>query len=452
MTLRQLIFFVLFTSLPLPFFAQETVTVNCLFANCPEPPSLYSFDGLSFNHLYTADQVEEGKYAFKIPKTSPKYYYLGHSDGRKKPVLLGSEDEVVIQGNCKAIQASAVGKSPLNQGYNQLKTQLDQFDRELNMLAQRYRQFFNDENQKTAIEQQMAELDTRRKNVLDSLNTARPFLGKIAALHTYLSFQNHGEAYNNEIEYFVNEYFQFADLSDPAYNDIVYVYEAFRNFSNTLSSIGLQKEDHQRLILANLQKIPQESMTYRYALGGAISSLRQKKHPNFSVFAQLFIDLFGQEEDPAIQSLRAELENAKMFMPGAEAPDFSQQTPEGEEVKLSDFRGKVTLVDFWASWCGPCRRENPNVVKLYNKYKDQGFDILGVSLDRDQKRWTDAIDKDGLEWTHVSDLKGWKNEVAKLYGVSSIPHTILLDEEGRIIQRNLRGEKLEEKLAEIFGE
>jgi peroxiredoxin len=296
----------------------------------------------------------------------------------------------------------------------------------------------------------MANLDKRRKTMLDSLREKTPFLGHIAALQTYLSYQNNGSQFSNEIEYFVNTYFQFADLSDPVYNDIVYVYEAFRSYSRTLASIGLQKEDHERLMFANLSRIPQESMTYRYALGGAISALRQKKHPNFSLFAQHYIELFGKDNSPAIQNLKEEIEQAKMFLPGAVAPDFSQNTPEGKEVKLSDFRGKVTLIDFWASWCGPCRRENPNVVKLYNQYKDQGFDILGVSLDRDEKRWLDAIAKDGLEWTQVSDLKGWKNQVAKLYGVSSIPHTVLLDAEGRIIQRNLRGEKLEEKLAEIF--
>jgi peroxiredoxin len=451
-TFRLFLLFSLFSAFSLPAYsqAQETITLNCLFDNCPEAPSLYSFDGLTFTQRYTANKTEEGKFVFEIPKSSPQYFYLGHSDGRKKPLILGSEDELVIRGNCKAIQASAIGNSRLNQGYESLKKNLNRFDRELNTLATQYRQAFQNDSQRQEVEQKMANLDKRRKTMLDSLREKTPFLGHIAALQTYLSYQNNGSQFSNEIEYFVNTYFQFADLSDPVYNDIVYVYEAFRSYSRTLASIGLQKEDHERLMFANLSRIPQESMTYRYALGGAISALRQKKHPNFSLFAQHYIELFGKDNSPAIQNLKEEIEQAKMFLPGAVAPDFSQNTPEGKEVKLSDFRGKVTLIDFWASWCGPCRRENPNVVKLYNQYKDQGFDILGVSLDRDEKRWLDAIAKDGLEWTQVSDLKGWKNQVAKLYGVSSIPHTVLLDGEGRIIQRNLRGEKLEEKLAEIF--
>ncbi len=135
---------------------------------------------------------------------------------------------------------------------------------------------------------------------------------------------------------------------------------------------------------------------------------------------------------------------------GHSAPDFTQNDAEGNPVSLSSFKGKYLLVDFWASWCGPCRGENPNVVKLYADYKDKGFDILGVSLDQKKEAWLKAIEDDQLAWNHVSDLKGWGNEVAKLYGVSSIPHTILLDKEGKIIAKNLRGEELRAKIAELL--
>lgn len=136
---------------------------------------------------------------------------------------------------------------------------------------------------------------------------------------------------------------------------------------------------------------------------------------------------------------------------GVKAPDFTQQTPEGKEIKLSDFiQGKkVVLIDFWASWCGPCRKENPNVVALYNEYKTKGFDIIGVSLDNEKENWLKAITDDRLTWTHVSDLKGWQNSVAQLYNVTAVPVTILLDGNGRIIAKNLRGEELRKKVSEI---
>lgn len=135
---------------------------------------------------------------------------------------------------------------------------------------------------------------------------------------------------------------------------------------------------------------------------------------------------------------------------GMEAPGFSQADSTGTLVKLADLRGKYVLIDFWAAWCGPCRGENPNIVNAYNKYNDKGFDILGVSLDDSKEKWIKAITKDGLNWNHVSDLKGWKNEVSQAYGIKAIPYSLLIDPEGKIIGKNLRGEKLHEALAEAL--
>jgi peroxiredoxin len=136
---------------------------------------------------------------------------------------------------------------------------------------------------------------------------------------------------------------------------------------------------------------------------------------------------------------------------GQPAPEISLPTPEGEIRSLSDLRGKVVLIDFWASWCRPCRMENPAVVAAYQKYKDKGFEILGVSLDRNKDQWINAIKKDGLDWHHVSDLQFWQSEAAKSYGVHSIPYTVLVDPKGKVIAERLRGAALDRKLAELLG-
>lgn len=132
--------------------------------------------------------------------------------------------------------------------------------------------------------------------------------------------------------------------------------------------------------------------------------------------------------------------------------DFTQETPEGDMLSLSELVGKskLLLIDFWASWCGPCRAENPNVVEVYKEYHEKGFDVLGVSLDMEKDKWIKAIEDDGLIWHNISDLKYWNNEAAKSYGISSIPSNLLLDENGTIIAKNLRGEDLRSKVQEIL--
>lgn len=137
---------------------------------------------------------------------------------------------------------------------------------------------------------------------------------------------------------------------------------------------------------------------------------------------------------------------------GKPAPALNFPNPDGEVITIESLKGKYILIDFWASWCGPCRRENPNVVKAYAKYKKAGFTVFSVSLDKDKTRWVNAIKQDGLIWpNHVSDLKYWQSEAVKKYGFSGIPHTVLVDDKGIIIAKNLRGPALEAKLKEIFG-
>lgn len=153
-----------------------------------------------------------------------------------------------------------------------------------------------------------------------------------------------------------------------------------------------------------------------------------------------------------MESTQIQLEELRLNPDGDRAPELAYNNPDGELMKLSDLRGQVVLVDFWASWCGPCRLENPNVVAAYEKYKDKGFTIFSVSLDNNKEAWVKAIEADNLDWPyHVSDLKGWGSEAAALYDVTSIPASFLLDASGRIIDQNLRGERLEQRLQEILG-
>ncbi len=156
--------------------------------------------------------------------------------------------------------------------------------------------------------------------------------------------------------------------------------------------------------------------------------------------------------DATVIRIKENVEKMKATAVGKKFTDFEMQTPEGKTVKLSDYvgKGKTVLVDFWASWCGPCRREMPNLVEAYAKYKNKNFEIVGVSLDQSADSWKEAIKKLNITWPQMSDLKYWNCEGAKLYAVSSIPHTVLIDGDGIILARGLHGEELQEKLAEVL--
>lgn len=254
------------------------------------------------------------------------------------------------------------------------------------------------------------------------------------------------------------EFEKFNDLQKPFNERAEVLSEQYMAFRKDKNEEGMKKleEDFDKLSDERSEKV------YHAYL---------KEHPQSPIGLYVLeqyagYDMDAQKVEPVFNKLSAatrnsasgiafkkQIETAKKTGIGAMAMGFTQNDTLGKPVSLSDFKGKYVLLDFWASWCGPCRAENPNVVKAFNQYKDKNFTVLSVSLDQPGKKdaWLEAIHKDGLTWTHVSDLQFWDNAVAKEYGISAIPQNLLLDPTGKIIAKNIRGEELDKKLAEVFN-
>ncbi len=436
--------------------AEKDVVLTCNVNACDKIDSiyLYEFNGISFKKYHAAPTTDWTTYKFKLPASTPRFYYVGLDAANMKPIILGTEDNLTLNGTCTQFQGAQLPDSDLNRDYEVVKNRLNSDKSEFNALLQQMQIADRQGNvdMTNAVILKIADLDKRRLNYLDSLKKVSPYLSKVAAINTYVSYQIHGNADMTELEYFATKYFQFVDWKDADFNYMPWVFEQMKSYTQTLSSVGFPEGVQKDFMDKMLVQIPSNSRTYMLAMGGIINGLQAAKSPLLGNYAQRFLEKYQKTEPASAAQVAQLLKVSGSFVNGGEAPDFTMNDTEGNPVKLSDFRGKVMLIDFWASWCGPCRRENPHVVELYNHFHNKGFDVLGVSLDKSKEPWLKAIKDDGLVWNHVSDLKYWSNEAAQLYGVTSIPHTVLVDKDGKIIARNLRGEQLTAKLREIFSE
>lgn len=440
-------------------FAQGNMTeLTFNLENCASVDSIaiYEMKGVHLSKVFGVQQDAQKRFIIKIPRTaSPKVYFYGlnFDNERIKPLVLGTEDKVVVSGPCFNPTLVTVN-SPINQAFQTANTQVNSFKLEMGNIISEYRQNYSDPAKRAEIEKKMAEVDKKKRDFLESNKKSNPFIAKIIALDTYLSYQNSPDAkkYKDELEYFATEYFHFADLSDPAYNDIPMVYDLCKSYTEIVTQLGFSDDLLRSYLDKLLSRFTKPSRAHQYALGAIAGVLINSSHALCADYGKMYSDLYNRED--AIGS--AEFANKLRMMEGSRvgkaAPEIVMNNPDSVPLRLSDLKGKVVLIDFWASWCGPCRRENPNVVNLYKQYRDKGFEVFSVSLDRDRNAWVKAINDDGLIWkSHVSDLKHWGNEAAQLYGVTSIPRTVLLDREGKVIAENLRGEELAVKLGQILG-
>ncbi len=220
-----------------------------------------------------------------------------------------------------------------------------------------------------------------------------------------------------------------------------------------MDSLSKQFEAPYNTIVEGANKVLIEKLTQNTSMYSsliAIQALEPDKYPD--IYQALDKGLVAKfPNDNNVKMFDGVVKAMASTALGQMAPDINLPSPDGTPIALSSLKGKVVLIDFWASWCGPCRKEMPNVVKAYAKFKSKGFEIYGVSLDKEKDRWVEAIAKDGITWPQVSDLLQWSSSVVGLYNIQGIPYTVLIDKEGKILAKNLRGEELDKKLTEVLN-
>lgn len=380
-------------------------------------------------------------------------YFVGSSLENMKVVLIGGDANILIKGKSIKVAELAFEKGANNQLYERALQRLQ----DDNNAFMEYLEAYNNNASTPDVQKQygekLAALDKSRLAYLDSLKKVAPNIGKIVGLYTYLSYPyNKKTPTQTEGEYFGDNFFQYVDLTDTVYYRLPHFYETMKNYTANLNNLQIAANVQAAYVDKILNKITLASPHHQPAVLAAAFGYYGKNNDLFANYGLQYETNHKGKNAEVDKFLATQLVVARGPLPiGSEAPDFEEATPEGGKLSLKDLRGKVVLIDFWASWCGPCRRENPNVVKAYQKYAPFGFEILSVSLDQNREAWLNAIKADNMTWKHISDLKGWACAPAKMYGVSGIPFTVLLDKNGKILAKNLRGEALELKLKEIFG-
>lgn len=423
--------------------------------SAPDSLRLYAWNAIQAELINTkaVTKTEAGFGCMFVQEALPKgMYYVGSSLRDLKPVFLGTEKAILLEGTTAKLAKLEVVNSPLNKEYDQLVARLQAYNQTFMTLMTDFKNAQGDQATLDKVKKRMAEEDSEKLSLLDSLRQKDSELARIMAFNVFQSYQNNRKPGQSEGAYFATSFFEHVDFNDSVYIQLPFYYENVKNYATALSTIGLKSPEQKAALDSLLAKVPETNKLHKPTLVAVTFGMMGRNNEVFLKYSKTYMDKYTGEYpmlDKFMKEQRAKLKGAAGV--GEVAAPIKGATPEGKTLSLADLRGKYVLIDFWASWCGPCRRENPNVVRLYNKYKDKGFDILGVSLDTKKEKWVEAIKKDNLTWHHISDLKGWSSQLSKPYGVRGIPYTVLVDKEGKIIGKRLRGASLEAKLKELFG-
>ncbi len=420
------------------------ILVSTGFSACQSPSVYFSGEikGLQRDSLYlfvwdagrwmrvTATPIREGRFEFGGSPALTGFYWWGLSTQEGDLIYLSPKEKPHLQAEASQLfQSYQIQNSPEN-------STLLQFRRQAGQIIQL---------------RQQNPTDTLLQKRLDSLvQSAKQ--SKSEALRLYAPFYALSSISSDKPSWgeLIKTVWENVPLSDHRLSQIPDLFGRFQYFWQV--SLSFLPEDTLLAYMDRWEGLQKADTAIRKnALVALLVSAQQTGRQDLLLSAaERFVRAFPGDDRRS--QLDALLQAEGTLRKGRPAPDIALPDPEARERRLSSLKGRWVLIDFWASWCRPCRMENPRVVQLYQKYHPKGFEILGVSLDYQKEAWIQAIRQDNLSWIHVSDLRGWQSGAAQLYRVSSIPFTVLVDPEGRIAAKGLRGQALEAKLREIYGE
>ena len=432
-----------------------TVQINVLFSDTLEKSkdlNLYAWQGIQVEKIDAVPATLSASgmtYQFFIESLDEGMYYVGYSLKDMKSFLLSGESMVSLSGLSTSVKDLTLQSSALNTSFQKISDRIKRINKEQMDLIFEYNQKKGNADALQTIVSSMKVVDSKKKDLMDSLIQS-PILHRFMTMNSFQSYQNNRSDGDTEARYFADHFFDHITLSDSGLYKLPMFYESVKQYARSLTQMALtntQQLTYIDTLLHSVRRSRNELPTITACMLGTMG----KNNSIFVKTGNLFLESYKgryPQLDKFVQEQIDKLRGALAV--GFAAPSLKGPNPDGKEIQLADFKGKYVLIDFWASWCGPCRRENPNVVRMYQKYSKKGFEILGVSLDNNKDKWINAIAKDKLTWPHMSDLKGWASSHAKKYGVRGIPFTVLVDPQGRVVATKLRGAQLEKKLSEIF--
>lgn len=423
-------------------FCQITNAISGKLTNTKQDSKVYLFEYFGSNFtLIDSAVVKNGLFSFTRKTSYPRgFYQIGENNSNAATIIVSNEN-IFVEADWTNFKETFKVKNSAENTYFKRLLDYNVRIQEINQKAQKTAEI--KENTPTLYNIEMAKL---QKNY-DSLNLAHNKMkAEILNSQKPLYFAKVLRMFELPDNILKDDFFTEAELSDSEYargdmlnNKIAFYMQKFGGQGE--ASYKAEIED---MVARFKEKTPNRELAY-------IVSLTQMLQAQMQPSKKLIKNLSTEFPNSKIsKNFLAQIPKGEPQV-GDAAPDIQLKDANDNILALSSLKGKIVLIDFWASWCGPCRMENPNVVRVYNTYKDKGFTIYSVSLDQSKERWLGAIQQDGLAWTnHVSDLKGWGSDGAALYAVKGIPATFLLDKNGIIIAKNLRGEALEQKLSELI--